>query len=94
MSKTSEIGPIREDPHDEKQTAPQTTRAVLPSTPSCPAEAPQEPGTSKSPSEEPCEFDGRPCAWVTEDVDEDGSWDAYCTKCYRYRDWTKEELGE
>ena len=47
--------------------------------------------------EEPCD-DGKPCDWACEEVyAENGeleSWDLYCTKCGRDRDWTKDEMPD
>lgn len=46
--------------------------------------------------EDPCDHDGTSCDWVCEDrYDVNGdleAWDLYCDKCYRYRDWSREEL--
>lgn len=45
--------------------------------------------------EEPCD-DGKPCTWMSDEFfNENGeleSWDLFCTKCGRYRDWSKEEF--
>jgi hypothetical protein len=47
--------------------------------------------------EEPCANDGKPCCWVSEEFfDANGEvecWDLYCDKCFRYRDWSKDELS-
>jgi len=46
-------------------------------------------------TEAPCD-DGNPCdflgaeEWETEDGT--GAWDHYCTRCFRWRDWTKAEM--
>jgi hypothetical protein len=51
--------------------------------------------TAQTQYEDPCEIDSKPCMWIVEEwEDQDGSycWDTYCDKCYRYRDWSKEEL--
>ena len=46
--------------------------------------------------EEPCQYDGQACLWVGEEFyDANGEvecFDLYCDKCFRYRDWSKEEL--
>jgi hypothetical protein len=47
--------------------------------------------------EEPCEEDGKPCDFTGSEewYDENGemeSWDVFCWKCCRWRDWSKEEL--
>ena len=47
-------------------------------------------------SEQPCEIDNQPCQWVCEEFYDDfgdlSSWDLYCDKCYRYRDFALNEL--
>lgn len=47
--------------------------------------------------EEPCD-DELPCTWMSDEFfDENGdleSWDLFCTKCGRYRDWSKEEFND
>lgn len=41
--------------------------------------------------EPPCaETAGEACEWVTESSS-DGSWDSFCWRCYRYRDWDLRE---
>ncbi len=44
--------------------------------------------------EDPC-VDGEPCSWEDEQeylTDGRVVIDTYCTKCFRYRDWSKDEF--
>ncbi len=44
--------------------------------------------------EAPCEVDEGPCLWIAEETytrDGDLLSDAYCEKCFRSRDWGKDE---
>lgn len=45
--------------------------------------------------EPPCAVDGKPCEWQSEEwLDEQGnieSWDLFCVKCYRWRNWDLDE---
>lgn len=45
--------------------------------------------------ESPCEATSKPCRWVSDDQYDDAGelvqWDLFCTDCFRWRDWQKEE---
>jgi len=45
--------------------------------------------------EEPCEVDGKACKWIVDELlDPDNgklmTWDMYCSKCGRWRNWNKQ----
>ncbi len=46
----------------------------------------------------PCESDGAACDWESQEVtDKYGdieSWDLMCIKCFRWRDWNKDQMPE
>lgn len=45
--------------------------------------------------EEPCETTGEACNWILEEGYNNYGQiiqETYCTACYRYRDWKKEEF--
>lgn len=56
--------------------------------------------TKPSAWEAPCETDGQACDWTSEEFvgdDEDPAdapWDMFCSKCGRWRDWSKDALAD
>ena len=47
--------------------------------------------------EKSCDHDGKACIWLNNDfpdIDDSPTWDSFCIKCSRYRDWSKDEYIE
>ena len=47
--------------------------------------------------EDPCWVTNGPCQWVSEEFFDDFGnverWDLYCSECFRYRNWDKDEFN-